>query len=133
MAIIHDLVEIYAGDTFIYDEQGKESQRERETIACDKLFGLLPEDQRNHFRDLWNEFEENSTSESKFARSIDRLVPVLLNLQSGGKGWKENKIDYARVFEISSRIANGSSDLWKYVEELLNQNREKGLFHNKTN
>jgi putative hydrolases of HD superfamily len=130
MAIIHDLVEIYAGDTFIYDEQGKETQKERERIASEKIFGLLPEDQKNQYIDLWNEFEDNRSNESKFARSIDRIVPVLLNLKSGGRGWMENKIDYPRVYEISSTIAGGSSTLWHYIKEQLEENKGKGLFYN---
>jgi putative hydrolases of HD superfamily len=130
MAIIHDLVEIYAGDTFIYDEQGKETQKERERIASEKIFGLLPEDQKMQYIELWNEFEDNRTDESKFARSIDRIVPVLLNLKSGGMGWKENTIDYARVYEISSKIAGGSSTLWHYIKEQLEENKGKGLFYN---
>jgi len=130
MSIIHDLVEIYAGDTFIYDEQGKESQKERERIASEKIFGLLPEDQKIYYLELWNEFENNITNESKFARSIDRIVPVLLNMKSNGIGWKENKIGYAQVYEISSRIAGGSSRLWHCIKEKLEENKDKGLFYN---
>jgi putative hydrolases of HD superfamily len=130
MALIHDIVEIDAGDTFIYDEKGKETQKERERIASEKIFGLLPEDQKNQYIDLWNEFEDNRSNESKFARSIDRIVPVLLNLKSGGRGWKENNIDYARVYEISSKIAGGSSTLWHYIKEQLEENKDKGLFYN---
>jgi len=129
MSIIHDLVEIYAGDTFIYDEQGKESQKERERIASEKIFGLLPEDQKKYYLELWNEFEGNSTNESKFARSIDRIVPVLLNMKSNGLGWKENKIGYTQVYEISSRIAGGSSTLWHYIKEKLEENKDRGLFY----
>jgi putative hydrolase of HD superfamily len=130
MSIIHDLVEIYAGDTFIYDENGKESQTEREQIASEKIFGLLPEDQKIYFLELWNEFESNSTNESKFARSIDRIVPVLLNIKSNGLGWKENKIGYTQVYDISSRIAIGSSTLWHYIKEKLEENKGKELFYN---
>lgn len=127
MAIIHDIVEIYAGDTFIYDEKAKESQKEREKIAFKKIFGLLPEDQKEYFRELWNEFEENISNESKFAKSIDRIVAVLLNLKSNGKAWKENKIEYSQVYEINNKIAEGSSKLWLYIKEMLNEN--KGLFY----
>ena len=129
MAIIHDIVEIYAGDTFIYDEQAIESQKEREQLAAEKIFGFLPEDQKRYFADLWNEFEENTSNEAKFARAVDRIVAVLLNLQSHGKAWKEHQITYERVYEICSKIANGSSDLWKYIEEQLKQNRGKGMFY----
>ncbi len=128
MAILHDLVEIYAGDTFIYDEEAKKSQSDREQKAAEKIFGLLPEDQRKTFYDIWNEFENNATNEAKFARSIDRIVAALLNLQSGGKAWKEHHISYERVHDICSTIANGSSDLWSYMEQHLKQNRDKGMF-----
>ena len=129
MSIIHDIVEIYAGDTFIYDEKAKESQKEREKVASEKIFGLLPEDQKNHYLELWNEFEENITNESKFARSIDRIVAVLLNLKSDGKAWKEHKIVYSQVYKVSSTIADGSSKLWLYIEEMLKQNSGRGLFY----
>jgi putative hydrolases of HD superfamily len=131
MAIVHDIVEIYAGDTFIYDEQARASQKEREQLAAEKIFGLLPEDQKKYFADLWNEFEENASSDAKFARAIDRIVAVLLNVQSDGKAWREHQITYERVYEICSTIADGSSELWNYTEELLKQNRGKGLFYNK--
>lgn len=130
MAIIHDLVEIYAGDTFIYDEQAKVGQQEREKIASEKIFGLLPEDQKNHFLTLWNEFEEKSTPESKFARSIDRIVALLLNLKSNGKTWKEHQIDYSQIYAINSTIADGSSTLWSYIKEQLDENKGEGVFYN---
>ena len=130
MAIIHDLVEIYAGDTFIYDEQAKVGQQEREKIASEKIFGLLPEDQKNHFLTLWNEFEEKSTPESKFARSIDRIVALLLNLKSNGKTWKEHQIDYSQIYSINSTIADGSSTLWSYMKEQLDGNKGKEVFYN---
>ena len=79
--------------------------------------------------ELWNEFEGNTTNESKFARAIDRIVPVLLNMKSNGLGWKENKIGYTQVFEVSSGIANGSSTLWHYVKEMLEKNIDTGLFY----
>jgi putative hydrolase of HD superfamily len=130
MSIIHDIVEIYAGDTFIYDEKAKESQKERERIASEKIFGLLPEDQKIYYLELWNEFENNVTSEAKFAKSIDRIVAVLLNIKSNGRAWKEHKIDFSQVYEISSKIADGSSKLWLYIEEILTINKGRGLFYN---
>jgi putative hydrolase of HD superfamily len=130
MAIIHDLVEIYAGDTFIYDEQAKVDQQEREKIASEKIFGLLSEDQKNHFLKLWNEFEEKSTPESKFARSIDRIVALLLNFKSNGKTWKEHQIDYSQIYAINSTIADGSSTLWSYIKEQLDENKGKEVFYN---
>ena len=131
MAIIHDIMEVYAGDTFIYDERAKKTQKERERTASEKIFGLLPEDQNKYFSELWDEFEDNKTDESKFAKSIDRIVAILLNLKSNGKAWKEHKIEYSMVYEISSKIADGSSTLWLYIKDMLDQNKEKGLFCNR--
>jgi len=130
MAIIHDIVEIYTSDTFIYDEKGKESQTERERIASEKIFGLLPEDQKIFYVELWNKFENNSTNESKFARSIDRIMPLLLNMKSNSIGWKENKIGYSQVYEISGRLAGGFSTLWHYINEKLEENKDRGVFYN---
>jgi putative hydrolase of HD superfamily len=130
MSIIHDIIEIYAGDTFIYDEKAKESQKERERIASEKIFGLLPEDQKIYYLELWNEFENNVTNEAKFAKSIDRIVAVLLNIKSNGRAWKEHKIDFSQVYEISSKIADGSSKLWLYIEEMLTINKGRGMFYN---
>ena len=124
MAIIHDIVEVYAGDTFIYDEEAKKNQKEKEKIASEKIFGLLPEDQKRYFLDLWNEFEENVSNESKFAKSIDRIAASILNLKSGGKAWIENNVDYKRVYEINSKIAEGSSDLWDYIKGMLEENKK---------
>ncbi len=131
MAIIHDIVEVYAGDTFLYDEKGRKDQKERETAASEKIFGMLPEDQKENFIGLWNEFEEGASNEAKFAKSIDRLSAVLLNLMSGGKGWKENGVEFERVFEMNSKIAGGSEELWRYVREMLEKNKNSGMFYEK--
>ena len=119
MALIHDLVEIDAGDTFVYDEEAKKGQKDKEKKAAGRIFGLLPEDQKKFVYDLWNEFEENLTGESKYARSIDRLVAILLNDKSNGKAWKENHIKYSQVYEVNKRIAEGSSKLWELVEKII--------------
>jgi putative hydrolase of HD superfamily len=132
MALIHDIVEVDAGDTFVYDEKAKESQNEREEKAAKRLFGILPEDQRSYFSSLWNEFEGNSTNESKFARSIDRLVAIFLNYQSKGKAWKENNVGYQQIYEINKRIEAGSSELWQFVEEIINKAVDQGILDKKT-
>ncbi len=127
MALIHDIVEVDAGDTFIYDEKAKETQNEREEKAATRLFGILPEDQTSYLITLWREFEANRTPEAIFARSIDRLVAVCLNYQSQGKAWKENNVGYERIFEINKRIEAGSSTLWRFVEGMINRAVEEGI------
>ena len=92
MLLIHDLVEIDAGDTYAYDEEGKKTQRQRELAAADRIFGLLPEDQQKKFRELWDEFEEGETAEAKFAHTMDNVQPAMLNAATGGKAWEERKI-----------------------------------------
>jgi putative hydrolase of HD superfamily len=129
MALVHDIVEIDAGDTFIYDEAAKEHQKEKEEKAAARIFGMLPDDQRKYFTDLWNEFEENRTDESRYARSIDRLVAILLNNRSNGKAWKEHGIRHARVYEVNKRIAEGSLELWSLVEEIINRSVEEGILY----
>ena len=89
MLLIHDIVEIDAGDTYAYDEQAKLSQRDRETAAADRIFGLLPDDQRDSLRAIWEEFEAGVTAEAKFARTMDNLQPMTLNNATGGRVWKE--------------------------------------------
>ena len=92
MALIHDIVEIDAGDTFIYDDAAKLGQSEREERAAERLFGMLPEDQAAELLALWREFEENATPEARFARAIDRLSAVILNYASAGKSWRRHGV-----------------------------------------
>ncbi len=100
--LVHDLVEIYAGDTYAYDEAGKETQKIRETDAADRLYALLPEDQRDKVRGLWDEFEEGSTPESRFAHAMDNLQPLVLNDASGGTSWKEHEVHVDQVLVSGS-------------------------------
>src|SRR5262245_11806545 len=92
MLLIHDVVEIDAGDTFLYDEAAAAGQAEREQRAAERLFGLLPDDQAAELRALWDEFEANATPDARYARAIDRLVPILLNFATGGAGWREHGV-----------------------------------------
>lgn len=92
MLLIHDLVEIDAGDTFAYDEEAKKSQRERERKGAERLFGMLPEDQRDRLRAMWDEFEAGETAEARFARTMDNLQPMMLNAASDGKAWLERGV-----------------------------------------
>lgn len=115
MALIHDIVEIDAGDTYAYDTEGKKTQRQRECKAADRLFGLLPEDQGMYFRGLWEEFEEGQTPEAKFAHTIDNLQPMMLNVACKGKSWKEHKVHLHQIEKRNEHTAEGSEILWNYA------------------
>jgi len=113
MLIIHDLVEIDAGDTFAYDTAGRATQHEREARAADRIFAILPSDQASEFRGLWDEFEEMATPESRFAAAIDRFQPCLLNTSTEGAAWKRHGVTLDRVIDRNSHIADGSAALWE--------------------
>ena len=120
MLLIHDLVEIDAGDTFAYDTARMAGQHEREAIAADRIFGLLPADQCAQFRALWDEFEEKRTPESKFANAIDRFQPVLLNCSTDGAAWRRHNVTADRVVARNCHIAEGSAAVWEQAERLIN-------------
>lgn len=117
MILVHDLVEIYAGDTYAYDAKGNSDKKEREVKAADKLFSILPDDQRDKFRGLWEEFEEGVTAEAKFAASMDRIQPLMLNHASGGRSWKEHEVKASQVYGRNKKTAEGSQVLWEYADE----------------
>ena len=117
MILIHDLVEIDAGDTYAYDEEGKKTQREREESAAERIFGLLPEDQQKYFRDLWEEFEKWETPEAKFAHAMDNIQPIMQNDASHGKSWSEKGVCLSQILGRNKRTAEGSESLWKYAYE----------------
>lgn len=119
MVIIHDLVEIDAGDTFAYDTAGMAGQHEREAIAADRIFGLLPAPQNAEYRAIWDEFEARRTPESKFAAAVDRFQPMLLNSLTEGAAWKKHGITSDRVIARNKHIAEGSATLWAYAEKML--------------
>lgn len=127
MLLIHDLVEVYSGDTYAYDEKGKESQRERELAAADRLYGLLPEDQATQLRALWDEFEERKTPEARFARTMDNLQPMMLNNATGGISWTEHGVALSQILKRNEKTAEGSDLLWQYAHDnWLMPNVEKG-------
>jgi putative hydrolases of HD superfamily len=126
MVIVHDLVEIDAGDTFGYDTKGQQDQHARECIAADRIFGLLPADQTKEFRALWDEFEEQKTPEAKFALACDRFQPVLLNCLAQGGGWKKHGVTQDRVVARNSKIGEGSADLWRHVDAMIQQAVDAG-------
>jgi len=126
MVLIHDIVEIDAGDTFLYDQVGNASKAEREQQASARIFGLLPAAQRDELITLWQEFEGRETADSRFANALDRLIPLLHNYHNRGKAWRENNITHGRVIQMVGHIAEGSSALWDYALNLINDAVEKG-------
>lgn len=127
MILIHDVVEIDAGDTYAYDENGKKSQREREVKAAERLFGMLPKDQAVKFRNLWEEFEAQETKEAKFARTMDNIQPVVLNDASDGRSWIEHGVHLSQILNRNKNTAKGSEVIWNYAKEnFIDENVRKG-------
>ena len=127
MLLIHDIVEIDAGDTYAYDTEGLKSQAEREAKAAKRIFGILPDDQKDYMMDLFHEFEEGETAEARFAKALDNVQPVMLNDASDGRDWKEKGIHLSQAIERQSRTARGSTDLWEHVSKpMLQRNIDKG-------
>lgn len=130
MVLIHDLVEIDAGDTYAYDEAGKRTQRIREEKAADRIFAMLPKDQGEKFRALWEEFDAYETPEAKFAHVCDNVQPLMLNHATGGKSWRERGIRRSQVEKRNSRVGESSRTMKAYVEGILDKNVEKGNLKN---
>ena len=126
MVIIHDLVEIDAGDTFCYDKEGNLTKREREVKAADRIFNILPKDQAKIIYDLWNEFEEMKTIESKYAACLDRIQPILNNIATGGRAWKENNTTKSMVLGRMSVIKETSKELWELILAIINEGVKLG-------
>lgn len=117
MALLHDIVEIDAGDTFVYaDQTGKFG---KELAAAERIFGLLPPDQATAYQALWQEFETGSSVEARFVRALDRLLPLILNFHAEGRTWREHGIRYEQVFARNRHIADGSEELWTYALKLM--------------
>lgn len=121
MLIVHDLVEIDAGDTFAYDTAAMATQHAREVVAAERIFGLLPADQAREFRALWDEFEAKETPEAKFATAVDRFQPMLLNCRSQGAAWQRHGVTHDRVVARNRYIADGCTPLWDYAEKMLQE------------
>lgn len=126
MLLIHDIVEIDAGDTYAYDETGKQNQKEREELAAQRIFHMLPKDQAEKLYDLWHEFEAQETSEAKFARCMDNIQPMMLNDASNGLAWEENQIKISQILKRNERTALGSEKLWDYMKGILQRNMDEG-------
>jgi putative hydrolase of HD superfamily len=121
MVLVHDLVEIDAGDTFVYDKEARSAAVQQELVAADRIFNLLPVDQAVWMRGLWDEFEAKETVEARFAGALDRLQPMLMNAISGGGGWAEHGITADRVWATNSVIDHGSPQLWDAARAVLAQ------------
>jgi putative hydrolase of HD superfamily len=126
MLLIHDLVEIDAGDTYCYDDQGREDQDKREELAADRIFNILPEDQARSFRKLWDEFENRATPESRLANALDRLQPFLHNYFTEGQTWQENDVNSSQVVSRMQPVENGSPFLWNHVRALIDDAVRRG-------
>ena len=125
LVLVHDLVEIDAGDTFIYDEAANVGKAAREQEAANRLFGVLAEDQAQTFMALWREFEDRETPEAKFAFALDRLLPILHNVCTQGGSWKEHGIRQEQALAKNRPIEDGSPILWQAVESLITQTLAK--------
>jgi len=125
--LVHDLIEIDAGDTYCYDDQGRKDQAEREKSAADRIFSILPPDQAGMFRELWDEFEERKTPESRFANALDRVQPFLHNYFTRGQTWQDNDIKSDQVRARMQPVNDGAPVLWSYVNSLIDDAVEKGF------
>ncbi|NAW83189.1 HD domain-containing protein [Vibrio sp. V43_P6S15P86] len=126
MLLIHDVVEIDAGDTFVYDTAASQEQAEKEIRAAERLFGMLPSDQEQELLALWQEFEAAQTDDAKYAKALDRLIPMLLNYHNNGQSWKEHGVSREQALTINKRIEFGSVTLWDKAKELIEEATEKG-------
>ena len=126
MALIHDIVEIDAGDTYCYDKERLSSQKERESLAANRIFGLLPQDQKEQLMDLFYEFEKGESPEARFAKVMDNFQPLLLNDYNNGRDWVRNGIDKERVINRQKSSKLGSEEIWQYTKELIEKNAKKG-------
>lgn len=127
MVLIHDIVEIDAGDTFLFDKHKNHTNTEEELAAAKRIFGLLPEQQGNELIEIWEEFEEGETSEARFAKAMDRFEPMLQNASNKGGTWAEFDVDYATVHEKKKNIEKGSRTIWSYAENLLKESVDRGI------
>ncbi|MDD6436348.1 MAG: HD domain-containing protein [Clostridiales bacterium] len=126
MCLIHDVVEIDAGDTYAYDEEGLKTQKAREDAAKERIFSLLPPDQKEEFIALFDEFEESETPEARFAHAMDNLQPLLLNNSNNGGDWREHRNTASQIYRRQSRTKWGSESLFEYSDRIIQENIAKG-------
>lgn len=126
MVLIHDLVEIDAGDTYAYDEEGAKTKREREVQAAERIFGLLPEDQGLYFRSLWDEFEEYETADARYAHLLDNFQPFLLNNASKGVSWVEHQVKKEQIYKRNEKTGATSPVIWEHMKKVIEENIARG-------
>ena len=126
MALVHDIVEIYAGDTFAYDIEGNKEKEQREQLAANKLFSLLPKDQAEEFRMLWEEFDDMKTPDAIYATAIDRLQPFLNNSVTSGHSWAKHKVTLPQVYDRMDPVRLATPILWEHVEDIISYALKKG-------
>ncbi|MDE6918208.1 MAG: HD domain-containing protein [Lachnospiraceae bacterium] len=126
MCLIHDIVEIDAGDTYAYDAEGLKTQKAREDAAKERIFSILPEEQKAEFTALFDEFEAYETAESKFVHAIDNLQPLLLNDSNGGGDWREHGVTVGQVYKRQGKTKSGSQKLFEITDRILQENIKKG-------
>lgn len=126
MCLIHDIVEIEAGDTYAYDEDGLKTQKAREDMAKEHIFSILPDDQKQEMIALFDEFEANQTPESKYAHAMDNLQPLILNNSNGGSDWKRHNVSASQVYKRQNKTKDGSLKLFEVVDNIIKENINKG-------
>ena len=126
MCLIHDIVEIDAGDTYAYDEERKKSQRKREAAAKERIFSLLPDNQRDEFMSLFDEFEANETAESRFAHAMDNLQPLMLNDSNDGSDWRAHNVTAEQIYGRQNKTRAGSETLFEITDAIIKENIKKG-------
>ena len=127
MVLIHDIVEIDAGDTYCYDTEGYKTKADREQEASERLFGMLPQDQQQELYSLWREFEDKQTPESKFANVVDRIQPITLNYRKDGISWKTHGVSEEQVLNRNAHVNEGSEVLWQYIKDIIEDAKDKGM------
>lgn len=126
MVLIHDLVEIDAGDTYAYDEEGAKTKDERERKAADHIFGMLPEDQGMYLKVLWEEFEAYETAEAKYAHLLDNFQPLLLNDAAGGISWTEHQVKKSQIYKRNEKVEETSATIWKCMQDKIDKHIQAG-------
>jgi len=126
MLLIHDIVEIDVGDTFLYDTKAQKTKHKNETKAAYRIFNILPNDQSKNFQNLWKEFEENKTPTATFANALDRLQPIINNYYTNGEAWKKNNVKKYQIENSNTQIQKGAPLLWEYATELIEKASKQG-------
>ena len=126
MVVIHDIVEIYAGDTYCYDKEGYKDKAEREEKSARRVFSVLPDDQYHELYNLWREFEDGISNEAKFSAVLDRVQPLTLNYRNNGQSWKEHNVEKSQVEARNCATKNVSEDIYEYINDIINDANVKG-------